>query len=159
MSPSLHRQCGHSHAPSSHGRQRFGSTTSEHLILCSRFPSLVGASCLPRLVASCASNARAPITTACEPLIIRTSARFGQLPVFSTTATYQRRITSTTLPLARMAQAHDSTCKFRMTATPNHALQRTATAVTARASAAAFPPAMHGPRQPPPSLSLGSLGV
>ena len=42
---------------------------------------------------------------------------------------------------------------------PNHALQRTATAVTARASAAAFPPAMHGPRQPPPSLSLGSLGV
>ena len=46
-----------------------------------------------------------------------------------------------------------------MTATPNHALQRTATAVTARASAAAFPPAMHGPRQPPPSLSLGSLAV
>jgi hypothetical protein len=45
------------------------------------------------------------------------------------------------------------------TRTPNHALQRTATAVTARASAAAFPPAMHGPRQPPPSLSLGSLGV
>ena len=43
-------------------------------------------------------------------------------------------------------------------ATPNQALQRTATAVTARASAAAFPPAMHGPRQPPPSLSLGSLG-
>ena len=42
--------------------------------------------------------------------------------------------------------------------TPNHALQRTATAVTARASAAAFPPTMHGPRQPPPSLSLGSLG-
>ena len=40
---------------------------------------------------------------------------------------------------------------------PNHALQRTATAVTARASAAAFPPAMHGPRQPPPSLSLGSF--
>ena len=118
MSPSLHRRCGHSHAPSSHGRQRFGSTTSEHLILFSRFPSLVGAACLPRLVASCASNARAPITTACEPLIIRTSARFGQLPVFSTTATYQRRITSTTLPLARMAQAHDSTCKFQMTATP-----------------------------------------
>ena len=43
--------------------------------------------------------------------------------------------------------------------TPNHALQRTGVAVTARASAAAFPPAMHGPRQPPPSLSLGSLGV
>ena len=41
---------------------------------------------------------------------------------------------------------------------PNHALQRTAPAVTARASAAAFPPAMHGPRQPPPSLSLGSFG-
>ena len=45
------------------------------------------------------------------------------------------------------------------TETPNHALQRTATAVTARASAAAFPPTMHGPRQPPPSLSLGSFGV
>ena len=43
--------------------------------------------------------------------------------------------------------------------TPNHALQRTGMAVTARASAAAFPPAMHGPRQPRPSLSLGSLGV
>ena len=42
---------------------------------------------------------------------------------------------------------------------PNHALQRTAPAVTARASTATFPPAMHGPRQPPPSLSLGSLGV
>ena len=43
--------------------------------------------------------------------------------------------------------------------TPNHALQRTGVAVTARASAATFPPAMHGPRQPRPSLSLGSLGV
>ena len=42
--------------------------------------------------------------------------------------------------------------------TPNHALQRTGVAVTARASAAAFPPTMHGPRQPRPSLSLGSLG-
>ena len=42
--------------------------------------------------------------------------------------------------------------------TPNHALQRTGVAVTARASTAAFPPAMHGPRQPRPSLSLGSLG-
>ena len=46
-----------------------------------------------------------------------------------------------------------------MNESPNHALQRTAPAVTARASTAAFPPAMHGPRQPPPSLSLGSLGV
>ena len=43
--------------------------------------------------------------------------------------------------------------------TPNHALQRTGVAVTARASAAALPPAMHGPRPPRPSLSLGSLGV
>ena len=42
--------------------------------------------------------------------------------------------------------------------TPNHALQRTGAAVTAPASAAAFPPVMHGPRQPRPSLSLGSLG-
>ena len=44
--------------------------------------------------------------------------------------------------------------------TPNHALQPTGMAVTARAPAAAtFPPAMHGPRQPCPWLSLGSLGV
>jgi hypothetical protein len=51
------------------------------------------------------------------------------------------------------------TCQttIEMTATPIYALPRTATAVTARASAAAFPPAMHEPRQPPPSLSLGSL--
>ena len=41
---------------------------------------------------------------------------------------------------------------------PNHALQRTAPHVTAPASAAAFPPAMQEPRQPRPSLSLGSLG-
>ena len=46
-----------------------------------------------------------------------------------------------------------------MTATPNHALQRTAPAVTLAASAAAFPPTMQPARQPPPSLSLGSLGV
>ena len=46
-----------------------------------------------------------------------------------------------------------------MTATPNHALQRTATAVTLAASAAAFPPTVQPARQPPPSLSLGSLGV
>jgi len=40
--------------------------------------------------------------------------------------------------------------------TPNHALQRTATAVTL----AAPPPSPAQPsRQPPPSLSLGSLGV
>ena len=45
-----------------------------------------------------------------------------------------------------------------MPATPNHALQRTAPAVTLAASAAAFPPAMQPARQPPPSLSLGSLG-
>ena len=56
------------------------------------------------------------------------------------------------------AVPHTSGPTPRITSTPNHALQRTATAVTARASAAAFPPAMHGPRQPPPSLSLGSLG-
>jgi hypothetical protein len=53
----------------------------------------------------------------------------------------------------------NSTVSTNSTMTPNHALQRTATAVTARASAAAFPPTMHGPRQPPPSLSLGSLGA
>ena len=44
------------------------------------------------------------------------------------------------------------------TETPNHALQRTAPAVTLAASAAALPPTMQPARQPPPSLSLGSLG-
>ena len=46
-----------------------------------------------------------------------------------------------------------------MTATANHALQRTAPCVTAPASAAAFPPTMQVPRRTPRSLSLGSLGV
>jgi hypothetical protein len=41
---------------------------------------------------------------------------------------------------------------------PNHALQRTAPAVTLAASTAAFPPTVQPARQPPPSLSLGSLG-
>ena len=42
--------------------------------------------------------------------------------------------------------------------TPNHALQRTGVAVTARASGPPpSPPPMPGPRQPRPSLSLGSL--
>ena len=45
-----------------------------------------------------------------------------------------------------------------MTATPNHALQRTAPCVTAPASTAAFPPTMQVPRRTPRSLSLGSLG-
>ena len=43
---------------------------------------------------------------------------------------------------------------------PNHALQPTGAHVTSRAhSAAAFPPAAHGPRHVRPWLSLGSLGV
>jgi len=42
-------------------------------------------------------------------------------------------------------------------ATPNHALQRTAPCVTAPASAAAFPPTMQVPRRTPRSLSLGAL--
>ena len=43
---------------------------------------------------------------------------------------------------------------------PNHALQRTATAVTACAADRRHLSAhRHRPRQPPPSLSLGSLGV
>ena len=45
------------------------------------------------------------------------------------------------------------------TETPNHALQRTATAVTAPASCLRLSPTMQGPRQPQRSLSLGSLGV
>jgi hypothetical protein len=47
----------------------------------------------------------------------------------------------------------------REAASFNQALQRTAPAVMARASASTFPPAMHGPRQPRLSLSLGSLGA
>ncbi len=43
--------------------------------------------------------------------------------------------------------------------TPNHALQRTGAAVTAPASCLHLSPATQGPRQPRPSLSLGSLGV
>lgn len=43
---------------------------------------------------------------------------------------------------------------------PNHALQRTAPAVTLAAhSATASPPAAQPSRQPPRSLSLGSLDV
>ena len=42
---------------------------------------------------------------------------------------------------------------------PNHALQRTATAVTAPASCLRLSHAAQEPRQPPRSLSLGSLGV
>jgi len=44
-----------------------------------------------------------------------------------------------------------------MTATPNHALQRTAPCVTAPASAAAFPPTVQVPRRTPLSLSLRSV--
>ena len=45
------------------------------------------------------------------------------------------------------------------TQTPNHALQRTRAAVTAPASCLRLSPAAQGPRQPRPSLTLGSLGV
>ena len=47
---------------------------------------------------------------------------------------------------------------MEMTATPNHALQRTAPCVTAPASAAAFPPTVQVPRRTSRSLSLGSFG-
>ena len=43
--------------------------------------------------------------------------------------------------------------------TANNALQRTATAVTAPASGLRLSPTAQEPRQPPRSLSLGSLGV
>jgi hypothetical protein len=43
--------------------------------------------------------------------------------------------------------------------TPNHALQRTAPAVTLAASSLRLSPTAQPSRQPPPSLSLGSLGV
>jgi hypothetical protein len=45
-----------------------------------------------------------------------------------------------------------------MTATPNHALQRTAPHVTAAASGLRLSATMQPPRRAPRSLSLGSLG-
>ena len=42
---------------------------------------------------------------------------------------------------------------------PNHALQRTAPAVTLAASCLRLSPTAQPSRQPPPSLSLGSLGL
>src|SRR4051812_31521929 len=45
-----------------------------------------------------------------------------------------------------------------MTATPNHALQRTAPRVTAAASGLRLSPTAQPPRRAPQSLSLGSLG-
>ena len=50
--------------------------------------------------------------------------------------------------------------RHQMTPTPNHALQPTGLAVTAPASGPPpSPPAVQGPRQRGPWLSLGSLGV
>jgi len=46
-----------------------------------------------------------------------------------------------------------------MTATPNHALQRTAPAVTLAASSLRLAATVQPARQPPQSLSLGSLGI
>ena len=59
----------------------------------------------------------------------------------------------------RSALTRQRSRKFERT--PNHALQRTGMAVTARAAHHLRPPPpspAHGPRQPCPSLSLGSLG-
>ena len=53
-----------------------------------------------------------------------------------------------------------SRCPMNLTPSPNHALQPTATAVTACAADRRHLSAhRHRPRQPPPWLSLGSLGV
>jgi hypothetical protein len=53
--------------------------------------------------------------------------------------------------------------KLPMTEAPNHAMKRTAPAVTLAAAAAPLPPdlppAVQPARQPPPTLSLGSLGL
>ena len=54
---------------------------------------------------------------------------------------------------------HFMTSFLQSTEAPNHALQRTAPAVTAAASSLRLSPTAQPPRQPPPSLSLGSLGV
>jgi hypothetical protein len=71
-------------------------------------------------------------------------------------ALHSRHSGSATLPSGHsdFTGAHMNS---QMTATPNHALQRTAPCVTAPASAAAFPPTMQVPRRTPRSLSLGSL--
>ena len=65
---------------------------------------------------------------------------------------------SAAFPFTRHFAAALQRCR-KSERTPNHALQRTATHVTAPASAAAFPPTMQVPRRAPRSLSLGSLGV
>jgi len=46
-----------------------------------------------------------------------------------------------------------------MTATPNHALQRTASAITAPASGLHLSPTAREPRQRPQSLGSGSFGA
>ena len=48
---------------------------------------------------------------------------------------------------------------FRSNEAPNHVLQRTAPAVTLAASGLRLSPTVQPARQPPPSLSLRSLGV
>ena len=68
------------------------------------------------------------------------------------------------MAFSRMVHHHrfsrSTRSNFAMNETPNHALQRTATAVTACAPDRRHLSAhRHRPRQPPPSLSLGSLGV
>ena len=59
------------------------------------------------------------------------------------------------LPCCATTSMTDDASESTKAATPNPCAA--GSAVTARASAAAFPPTMHGLRQPPPSLSLGSL--
>ena len=58
----------------------------------------------------------------------------------------------------RLHSSPDSSIPTELPSNENaYALQRTAPAVTLAASTAAFPPTMQPARQPPPSLSLGSI--
>ena len=61
------------------------------------------------------------------------------------------------LPRATLSMTATTTNPSRTS--PNHALQRTAPAVTLAASCLRLSPTAQPSRQPPPSLSLGSLGV
>jgi len=83
-------------------------------------------------------------------------------PVLSGVARrFRAQVTATggSLPVPSQRFGRQSATLSTQSATPNHALQRTAPCVTAPASTAAFPPTTQVPRRTPLSLSLGSLGV
>ena len=88
-------------------------------------------------------------------------------PRFIPTATFAARtVTSFLLPVPICLGTAHATKPAELIShlsqrneTPNHALQRTAPAVTLAASSLRLSPTTQPSRQPPPSLSLGSLGA